>query len=303
MQERERDDLHGQLDDLRDAVEERGQAVDDTFDALAALSRSLEDHVARQRHLERRLSLNSFAAYVLFTALLGGAFFLLYQSRAGELVAAREKAVAERNAAEGRFRELATVEGRRQESETQAMEFYELLRRGEHARAVETIESLRELDLSPVEMAFFEDGVKTARESLRASRFQAGVAAFRRGDFDRAAAELLRSLEYADGGPREAEIHHHLGLTRHRQGQQEAAIKELEAALAQGVSEAGIEDTGFFLATALAQSGRMKDARVAFEKFAAEHPGHRLALPAERRAIQLARAARQQARAAAAIPE
>src|SRR3989304_1198738 len=74
-----------------------------THHTVLTLAAALKEVVQRQDRYERGLNLNSFVAYVLFTVLLGGGFFLLYRSRADRLVrerglALRQRAVADEEA-------------------------------------------------------------------------------------------------------------------------------------------------------------------------------------------------------------
>lgn len=299
MKDRELRGLHNELKNLRAAVEDRTDAVDKTFDAVSTLARSLEDLVARQSRRERIVNLNSFVAYLVFTFLLGGGFFLLYHSRAGDLVADRERAVEERDAARARARDLEDRRAARVAADKKALAYYELLREGKHSEAIAAYDGLERADLSATERAVVDDGVASARAAMIDAGYLSGVDAFRRRDYEAATAELRRGLAYADEGPRAAQMRHYLGVSLHRQGSHEEAVRQLELAIAGRVEEAGIADSRYHLATALMQAGRTEDARRAFEKFASSHPAHRLAGVSRRKAAQLARAARARSRAAA----
>src|SRR5512144_1424991 len=83
----------GRFAELRRDIAEAHGVATRTHNAVATLAASLKEVVTRQAKYERGLNLNSFVAYLLFTILLGGGFFLLYRSRAGQLGAERDAAL------------------------------------------------------------------------------------------------------------------------------------------------------------------------------------------------------------------
>src|SRR5687768_15050468 len=71
--------------ELKRELAETHSLIARTHNSVTTLAASLKEVLARQDRYERGLNLNSFVAYVLFTVLLGGGFFLLYRSRTRSL--------------------------------------------------------------------------------------------------------------------------------------------------------------------------------------------------------------------------
>jgi TolA-binding protein len=295
-------EIRKDLKDLKIAVTDRTDAIDKTLDAASQLARSMEELVQRQKRRERLLQANSFAAYLLFTLLLGGGFWVLFNSRSGDLVAARDEARASAAEAREELRALQDNQLERQAGEVAAVEFYELVRSGRSSEVIAGYSKVEGKQLSPAERAAFEDSVKRARSEIVDAGFMAGVEAFRRGDYEAAAAELRRGLSYGDDGERAAQMRYYLGVSLHRQGEQEEAVHQLELAIAGRVEEAGIQEARFHLANTLMQGGKFEEARDNYLKFAERFPGHRLAQAARRKGAQILRAAREQARMAREAP-
>jgi hypothetical protein len=90
------------LQALAERVSEIGQAQDQSDDTVATLAGALSDLVGRMRRQDRRMTLNSFVAYALFTVLLGAAFFMLHRGRASDLERERDQAQRALVAAEER---------------------------------------------------------------------------------------------------------------------------------------------------------------------------------------------------------
>src|SRR5262245_56654008 len=84
------------LADLRRDIAEAHAITTRTHNALTTLATTLKDIVERQTRYERGINLNSFVAYTLFTVLLGGGFYMLYRSRAENLLADRDAALRAR---------------------------------------------------------------------------------------------------------------------------------------------------------------------------------------------------------------
>src|SRR5690349_21088909 len=87
------------LDGLRRRLDEQANQNRKTQNEVRQLAESIAAMVTQQRKRSRWLNVNSFAAYLIFTLLCGGAFYFLYQGRARELVADRERVISERDAA------------------------------------------------------------------------------------------------------------------------------------------------------------------------------------------------------------
>ncbi len=296
------DEMQREIKELREVVEDHTEAIDKTLDASSQIARAMEVLAQRTKSRNRAQQLNSFVAYVLFTVLLGGAFYVLYQSRSGALTKAKDEALASAQEARARARDLQDSQVDRKRSARAAAEYYRLIREGRSSEVIAGYDALEELELSETEREVFIDGLKNARAEMVEAGFLAGVEAFRRNDFEAATAELRRGLAYADEGQRMAEMRYYLGISLSSQGSQPEAIEQLEKAIEGKVEQAGIDDARLHLANTLVKAGSMPEARQAFLKFAAKHPNHRFAQMARRKAVQIMRAARQNERMARETP-
>lgn len=292
MNERDFRQLREEVADLGRRVESLGALTRKTQASVTSLAESVGDLVSRHRRGERRLHLNSFIAYVLFTVLLGGAFFALYRTRAGNLVHERDGAIAAYDATRQKMQSLEDELAARDSSSDAAYKFLELLRKDQRVEAVAAYADVQRERLTPTEREIFAEGVKKARTELVDAGYLAGIDAFRRSDFETAVSELKRGLAYHTEGPRAAQMRYYLGVSLHKQGQDEEAVRELELALAGRVEELGVTDARFHLAAALEMLGRYAEARAEYEKFASNHPNSPLAYSARRKAAELARAAK-----------
>jgi tetratricopeptide (TPR) repeat protein len=273
----------------RDIAEAHGVA-NRTLNSVSTLAASLKEVVVRQEKYERGLNLNSFVAYLLFTVLLGGGFYLLYRSRAGQLTAERDAALhkqaeAAEDAAAVR-RELAA----RDDADRKAAAFYALLKDGKKADAIAGWPDLQKVKLAPVTAQILEEGVARARAEIVDGAFAAGVEAAKGEQWKKAAIELKRALTYEEEGPRAAQMRYYYGVALTKQGDYQEAGRQLEAALAAGVEKNVGADARYFLAMSLELGKQLDRARSEYLKFADAHPNHQWAMWARHKAAEIARA-------------
>ncbi|ACY14903.1 tetratricopeptide repeat protein [Haliangium ochraceum] len=283
------EDLAGDVARLRLRLDEQAAMQRRTHQAVVGLAESVGKLVTQQRRRERGMSLNSFVAYMLFTLLLGGGFFMLYSTRAGDLVSARDAAVSERDAARERAQALEEDLGARADSEQSLLSFYQLVRDGRHAEVVAGYPEVEREQLSATEAAVFANAVEQSRNELVDAGYLAGLDAYRGARYDDAATSLSAALGYEDNGPRAAQMRYYLGMSQFHQGAHEEAARQLELAMAGQVEKQGAADVRYYLASALDRMGEAARARAEYERFAADYPRLPLSWTARRRATQLGR--------------
>ncbi|WP_428268355.1 tetratricopeptide repeat protein [Haliangium sp.] len=279
------------LNTLRVRLDDQQALLRRTQQTLAGLAELLGKVVAHQRRRERGLNLNSFVAYILFTVLLGGGFFMLYSARAGDLVAARDAAVQARDQARARVAEVEAEQAARAQAAAAAQAFSELVREGRHAEVVAGYAEIEGAGLTATEAAVFADGVETARAALAEAGFAAGVEAFESRRYELAERELRQALSFQDDGPGAARGRYYLGVSLLELGRNQEAVTELERAIAGEIEAAGLKDARFLLAVALERQGEAKRAQAEYLRVATDYPQLPMGWTARRRANLLARAA------------
>jgi TolA-binding protein len=291
VNDRDFNELRQQVAELTRRVDDQAALVRKTQTSIASLADSLGQVVARQRKGDRRIHLNSFVAYLLFTVLLGGGFFALYNARMGNMVRERDDAVAARDAARDRVAALGSEVATREAAAKKAYDFYQLLRDNKGVEAIAAHADLDTDSLTPTERELFAQEVEKARGEIVDAGYLSGIDAFRKSDYERAVTELRRGLAYQSEGTRAAQMRYYLGVALHKKGDDEEAARQIELAMAGGVEQAGHDDARYYLAAALEQLGRYADARAEYDKFASANPKSPLAVAARRKSTQLARVA------------
>ena len=240
------------LEALRRRLDDQASQTRKTQAQVSQLAESIAALVELGRRRTRWLNLNSFAAYLIFTVLLGGAFFFVYKSSARELVATRERAIAERDRA---YVDRDTA-----------------VKRADEATAKLAAEKAAEANAAAASAV--DNTVKAATAALHAGRTNDVIG------------PLEKALESEAPGARAAEMHYLVGVAYSKGNQLDKAVPHLAAAVSGNVAD---EDARFQLASALDRAGQWGRARSEYDKFATAHPQSPSAVFAMRRSATLAR--------------
>ena len=170
----------------REIIESRGLIIKSS-NLTSALSADVKSIARRQAGYERRITVNSATAYVLFVVVIFGGIKLWLDAslreRDAELRGLRrteEQSRRELGAATREKEERAALDAR-------AQAFYDLVRDGRQQEVVEAWEQLRRERLTAVEIAMFQDVVDRFRSNLSVIAYQRGL-------------EHARMARYAEAG-------------------------------------------------------------------------------------------------------
>jgi tetratricopeptide (TPR) repeat protein len=273
------------LDGLRRRLDDQGAQARKTATQVQQLADSIAALVAAQRRRTRWLNLNSFVAYLIFTLLLGVAFYFLYQSRAGELVSTRDRAATERDQAVRRADEATAKLAARDAADAKAFDAWQLLEAGKRDAASKKLAELANAPISKLDHDVLATRAKQAELVQVDAALKSASAAVRAGRFADAATTLENALTLQGAAPRLGDVHYQLALALLKQNALDKAVPHLQAAVDADVAD---EDARFQLAGALDRSGQWAKARVEYDRFATAHPQSTWAQPALRRSAQLA---------------
>ncbi|MDB4928475.1 MAG: hypothetical protein JWM10_959 [Myxococcaceae bacterium] len=170
----------------REIIESRGLIIKSS-NLTSALSADVKSIARRQAGYERRITVNSATAYVLFVVVIFGGIKLWLDAslreRDAELRGLRRSEETSR-------RELAVAVREKEDRaglDARAQAFYDLVRDGRQQEVVEAWEQLRREHLTAVEIAMFQDVVDRFRSNLSVVAYQRGL-------------EHARMARYAEAG-------------------------------------------------------------------------------------------------------
>lgn len=274
------------LEGLRRRLDEQANQHRKTQTQVGQLAESIGALVNEQRRRSRYLNINSFVAYVVFTMLCGGAFYLLYQSRAREIVADRDRIAHERDLSASHSKKVTDLQAARDAADATAWEAYQLLEAGKREEASTKLAALAGAPLSKFERTVLDGKAKQADILQVDATLKNVAAAFKGGRHGETIAPLEVALTLEPDGPRAALMHYYLGVAYAKTNVLEKAITHLRAAVEGDVD---VEDARFHYASALDRIGEWGRAKAEYERFATAHPMSPHTTFATRRSWGLAR--------------
>ena len=126
----------------REIIESRGLVIK-TNNLTNALSADIRSIAKRQQEYEKRLTLNSATAYVVFVVVVFVALKFAWDARIDAVRSETEHKTTENERLRKDVRELQKREEDRARAEVRAAQFYELVRQGKRAEIVEGWEGLK----------------------------------------------------------------------------------------------------------------------------------------------------------------
>lgn len=306
-------ELWDMLDALRRKLDDNAALGRQTQHTVAQLTESLAGFVAAQRRRSRFTNLNSFVAYLVFTLLLGTAFFFLYQARTHALVRDQRELRRELAAAHARLAAIgrtatslesgAAAPGPVAAEASGASDEARSAGRAPDSRATDTLpanpaallaqpaasagpQPMVAVAPSQVPPALPSPVIEDpAAHATAQAQADAALAAYRATKYSNAIAQWEQALASAPTHAQVALWQYYAGIANLKINHTAKAEAALTAALA---GEADLDDVRYYYACALDAAGKAQLARAAYLQFADAHPEASLATKARLRAQQLA---------------
>lgn len=274
-------ELHSEIIETRTQVIKTDNAVRNLGGELKAIAR-------RQESYERRLTVNSSVAYVLFAALSFLGLLLFFRASIARTELDEALVAQEAAALEGEIQTLTADLERRRESERAAYDFYELLASGRRDEVVERFPTVqgRLLDRATIEL--FRREVDRIRLELASETYQAGIQHFENEQWQDARDALTRSQAYVDTTAYASDLHYRLGEALYQLGDDAGAIRYFDLALPTGeLTRQQQIVAAFHRAESLRRLDRSLEAADAYRQFARRFDSHYWAATARARAAAI----------------
>lgn len=268
-------------------LETRNQTIK-TDNALRNLGSEIKTIARRQEAYERRLTLNSGVAYVLFALIAFVGLLLFFRASIARHELDAALVAQERESLEARIATLETDMERRRESERSAYEFYELLASGRRDEVIERFPAVqgRLLDRATIEL--FRREVDRMRHDLARETYEDGVRHYENELWQDARDAFTRSQAYVDATPYSPDLHMRLGESLYQLNDDSGAIRYFDLALASDELTRQQEIVAsFHRAESLRRIGRNTEAAEAYRRFSRRFDGHYWARTARQRAESL----------------
>lgn len=267
-------------------IESRGLIIK-TNNLTNSLAADIKSIARRQAGYERRFTLNSAVAYVLFATLSFVGLKLWSDVRINEIGSEKDELGQKVQELRRDLEEETRRAEKREQAEAKAAAYYDLVRKKDYARVVEGYDQIQNEQLSKVEAEVFRDTEERFRLQLSINAYQTGLGLMRTGRYAEAAEsfqDAMRLKEEASHVPAVkldlARAFWHLG----RAG--EATILAQEV-IDQNVDKELQDDATWLLSQCAEDLGNIDDARNALRTLLRRWPRSALVPDARKRLSDL----------------
>ena len=212
----------------REIIESRGLVIK-TNNLTNALSADIKSIAKRQQTYERRLTLNSATAYVVFVLVSFTALKFAWDARIDFITSETQQKSADNERLRKEARDVQKRDEDRALADAKAAAFYELIRQGKRVEVIEGFDAIRKEPLSKTELATFTDAVDRARNELAAQTYREGQDKTRVQRWQEAATAYEESLKYKEDSAVSVGVHLGLAEAYRHLGRQRDAIGYLSA--------------------------------------------------------------------------
>lgn len=174
-------------------IESRGLIIK-TNNLTNSLAADIKSIARRQAGYERRFTWNSAVAYVLFATLSFVGLKLWSDVRINEIASEKDDLGHQVQQLRRDLEEETRRAEKREQAETKAAAYYDLIRKKEYARVVEGFEQIQAEQLSKAEAEFFRDTEARFRSQLSLNVYQTGLGLMRTGRYAEAAESFQEAI-------------------------------------------------------------------------------------------------------------
>jgi TolA-binding protein len=255
----------------REIVESRSLSIK-TNNLVNALASDVKSIAKRHQTQERRLFVNTAAAYAVTIAVILGFVKLAWDLRLDTVRAETQQALAKIVQLEKQEKSRLQRDEAEHRARRQAADFYKLVGENKRREIIEGFPEVAKSELTPTERAVFERATERAREELSLIAYQTGIDHSRMGRWQEAAQQLRESLAFKNDAAHSASATYELARALVSLGQQRDAIPMLLSLSEASADREVMDDATFLLASAQAEIQAWNDAKTSFRAFVRRFP-------------------------------
>ena len=269
------DEFSQELEETKREIAEIRGLVIKTNNLVNCLSADMKNIGKRQDSYERRIWVNSTAAFLVTIAVLLVLGKVAWDFRVAAIVAQTEGTQKDLAAASAKLNEIIDEQQQATRARAQAAVFYELVR-GKRAREiVEGYPDIAKLPLSPAEKAVFADAFRESKHGLSRSSYHRGLDHTRMGRWHEAQEAFSESLSTETNAPHSSQARFQLARSLKELGRPKEAVVILDTLSTAAADQEVMDDATFLLAMTQIDLEAWDDAKGTLRSFIRRFPKSR----------------------------
>ncbi len=244
----------------KEIVESRGLAIR-TNNLVNSLGADIKAIAKRQAGYERRFTLNSAVAYLIFTVLIFVGLNLTYLAQKAKLKSEKEGVQANLVKVKGELEETKRVKRDRERSEKEIADFYTMVHEHRKEEAIEAYPKAIKHPLTEIEKAFFKDQVDAMRAQLSLEKFQEGLGKAQSKKWKEAEDLYRQAIDLKEDATHIQRVRLELAIALRMQGRQKEAIAELSDLMGETLEQEVADDVMYQLGVCYAEVHMVDEAK------------------------------------------
>lgn len=244
----------------KEIVESRGLAIR-TNNLVNSLGADIKAIAKRQAGYERRFTLNSAVAYILFTVLIFVGLNLTYLAQKAKLKSEKQQVQANLHEVQGELDEMKKLKRERERKEKEIQDFYQMVHDHRKEEAIVAYSSAMEYPLTDIERSFFKDQVDTMRAELSLEKFQEGLGKAQSKKWKDAEDLYREAIDLKEDATHIQRVRLELAIALRMQGRQKEAIAELSDLLGETLEREVADDVMYQLGVCYAEVHMVDEAK------------------------------------------
>ncbi|MFI5306938.1 MAG: tol-pal system YbgF family protein [Polyangiales bacterium] len=267
-------------------IESRGLVIK-TNNLTNSLAADIKSIAKRQAGYERRFTWNSAVAYALFAILSFVGLKLWSDVRINEIGSEKDEVTQQVRKLRRDLEEETRRAEKREQAELKAAAYYDLIRKKDLARVVETYDDIRQEQLSKAEAEFFRDTEERFRLQLSVNAYQNGLGLMHTGRYAEAAESFQEAIRLKDEASHIPAVKLNLAQALWHLGRAGEASVLAQEVIDQNIDKELQDDATWLLSECAEDLGNIDDARNALRMLLRRWPHSALIPDAMKRLNEL----------------
>jgi tetratricopeptide (TPR) repeat protein len=244
----------------KEIVESRGLAIR-TNNLVNSLGSDIKAIAKRQAGYERRFTLNSAVAYVIFSILTFVGLNMAYLAQRAKLKSEKEEVQTSLEELKGELDEMKKGQRARERSEKAIQEFYQMVHDHRIEEAIAAYPKAMTYPLTDIEKAFFKDQVDTMRAEFSLAKFQEGLGKAQGKKWKEAEDLYREAIGLKQDATHIPRVRLELAIALRMQGRQKEAIAELSDLMGETLERQIADDVMYQLGVCYAEVHMVDEAK------------------------------------------